>query len=210
MIIFSSQLMVSTLIIYAHPKTKGHNSVILEQVRHELILRERDFEIIDLYDIGYDPVLADKEHYTSGNKHLSSQNKQFQKKIEKANHLIVIFPVWWGGMPAILKGFFDRVLTSRFAYRYVPLPFPLFNLKFRPVGLLKGKRAAVFMTIGSPRWIHTLYTRNSQQFTMKWNVLGFCGIKTKTFTLGNCATPVDEKKKKKIKRLVTKGLRWLF
>lgn len=202
--------MVATLVIYAHPNTGGHNEQILEQVRHELILKEVDFEIIDLYAIGYNPILADKEHYTRGNKHLSSQNKELQKKIAAAKYLVVIFPVWWGGMPAILKGFFDRVLTSHFAYRYVPLPLPLFDLKFRPVGLLKGKRAAVFMTIGSPKWIHTLYTRNSQQFTMKWNVLGFCGISTKTFTLGNCALALDDKKKKKIKKLVRKGLRWLY
>ncbi len=202
--------MVDTLVIYAHPNTEGHNSKVLEEIRHELVLQEESFEIVDLYKLKYDPVLADKEHYTSGKRDITTQNKAFQKKIENAKHLIFIFPVWWGGMPAILKGFFDRVLTSRFAYKYVPLPFPIFGIKFRPVGLLKGKRAAVFMTVGSPRWIHRIYTRNSQQFTMKWNILGFCGIKTKSFTLGNCTAACDEKKEKKIKKLVRRGLNWLF
>jgi hypothetical protein len=44
--------------------------------------------------------------------------KKIQKQITESNHLIFIYPVWWGSMPAILKGFFDRVLTPGFAFRF--------------------------------------------------------------------------------------------
>lgn len=202
--------MPGTLIIYAHPKHQGHSARILEQVRHELVLREEQFEIVDLYALKYDPVLHANEHYTSGGRDIAKENKALQEKIAKAERLVFVFPVWWGSMPAILKGFFDRVLTSRFAYRYVKMPFPLLGLRYRPVGLLKGKRAAVFMTVGSPRWVHALFTRNAQQFVLRRNILGFCGIRSRIYTLDNCGTPLDGKKEKRIKRMVSKGLRRLF
>jgi NAD(P)H dehydrogenase (quinone) len=202
--------MATTLIIYAHPKKEGHNAYILDRVKASLKKRKIKFDLIDLYEDGFDPVLSAKEHYTSGGFEKSEQTLEYQEKIKKANNLIFIYPVWWGVGPAILKGFFDKVLTPRFAYRYQNLPFPIFGLKARPIGLLKGKRAAVFMTIGTPRWIHVLYTRNAQQFIIKWNILKFCGLKTKGYTLGNCGMPLDDRTRDRVERFVRGGLRWLF
>lgn len=202
--------MEQTLIIYAHPKTKGHNPLILKEVTARLKEAKEPYRLVDLYALDYDPLLSEKEHYTSGGRDISEQNKAFQEKIASAKRLILIFPLWWGGPPAILKGFFDRVLTNHFAYRYKPLPFPILGLRARPQGLLKGKKAAVFITVGSPRWIHTLYTRNSLQFSLRYNILGFCGIRTRSFTMGDCGIPPDHRKERRIKGLVGRGLRWLL
>ena len=66
---------MKTLIIYAHPKTEGHPPIILEEVKSFLKDFGEDYEIIDLYKIKYDPVLHEEEHYTSGNRNISKQNK---------------------------------------------------------------------------------------------------------------------------------------
>ena len=202
--------MADVLIIYAHPDTGGHNKSILDHVTADLNRRDVSFEVVDLYKMGYDPVLHEKEHYTAGNRHVSAQNKRFQKKIGKAQRLVFIYPVWWGLMPAVLKGFLDRVLTPHFAYRYRKLPFTFFGLHARPIGLLKGKKAAAFMTIGAPRWLHRIFSRDAQQFLIKRNILGFCGIRARTFTLSGCDKGLTRRKVKKIDRLVSRGLRWLF
>ncbi|MFP4523695.1 MAG: NAD(P)H-dependent oxidoreductase [Candidatus Woesearchaeota archaeon] len=202
--------MADVLVIYAHPDTGGHNKSILDHVIADLDGRGVSFEVIDLYKLKYDPVLHEKEHYTAGKRQVSAQNRRFQKKIGKADRLVFIYPVWWGLMPAVLKGFLDRVLTPHFAYRYRRLPFSFFGLSARPVGLLKGKKAAVFMTIGAPRWLHRLFSRDAQQFLARHNILGFCGVKARTFTLSGCDKALTKKKEKKIDKLVSRGLRWLF
>ena len=117
---------MKTLIIYAHPKTEGHCSTILYEVKKVMKEKKKKYDLIDLYKIKYDPILHDEEHYTAGEGHrkVSKENKKFQKMIKDTNELIFIYPIWWGSMPAILKGFIDRVFTSHFAYQYKgPIPF---------------------------------------------------------------------------------------
>lgn len=183
------------LIIYAHPATKGHCSTILGEVKKRL----KDYELIDLYKLKYDPVMHENEHYTSGNYEVSKQNKKFQKMISGADKLIFIYPVWWASMPAILKGFVDKVFTSHYAFKYV---------KGIPRGLLKGKKAAVFMSMGGPKWVTRLFLGNRAAKIMKKDILRFCGISSKVFQIGK-ATKLDQKQIRKIKIQVKKGLKYL-
>ncbi|MBW2967377.1 NAD(P)H-dependent oxidoreductase [Candidatus Woesearchaeota archaeon] len=189
---------MDTLIIYAHPETEGHCSYILEQTEKELKRRKVQYTLLDLYRMKYDPVLHREEHYTAGNRKISKQNKDIQKKIERSKHLIFICPIWWGSYPAILKGFFDRVLTSRFAYMHK---------EGKLVRLLKGKTATVMVTSGGPRALYSL-TGNIPRLILKHAVLGYCGIRTRYFQIGSCYR-IDDKKKEKIKKMVARALRGL-
>ena len=191
---------MKTLIIYAHPDTGGHCAAILDEVTEELKKRKQDFELLDLYKMKYDPILHENEHYTRGNQDVSKQNKDIQKKISGSKHLIFIYPVWWGSMPAILKGFFDRVFVSGYAFRYK-------GLKLNQ--LLRGRKAAVFITKGAPLALAYLVQGNRPQDLIKKDILGFCGIRAKVLQLGN-ATRWSESKRPKIRKLVDKGLRFLY
>lgn len=160
------------LIIYAHPNTEGHNPLVLKEVTRILEKKGKDFEVIDLYKINYNPVLQSSEHYTSRNKEISEQNKKFQEKINQSTHLIFIYPVWWGTMPAILHGFFDRVLTPGFAYHFQgPVP----------IGHLKEKKAIVIHTSGASKLTTKLILGNRFKKMIKTHILNFCGIKTKVY-----------------------------
>ena len=191
---------MQTLIIYAHPNTNGHCSNILGEVENRLKETGKDYEVLDLYKIKYDPILHENEHYTAGNKHISEQNKEFQNKIKDADKLIFIYPVWWGTMPAILKGFIDRVLVPGFAYR-----FSKFGI---PQGFLKDKKAVVFMTTGGNRFLYLLIGNRPKRL-MKTDILSFVGIKSRVFMLDN-AKKFDNKKKSRIKRMVKEGIFYLF
>lgn len=191
---------MENLIIYAHPKTNGYCPKILEEVLKQLNSRKEKYDVIDLYKIKYDPVLHEKEHYTAGGYDISKQNKEFQNKIKKAKRLIFIYPIWWASMPAILKGFIDRVFVGRFAFKYV---------NGMPKGLLNGRKAVVFTTSGAPRFISWLTQGGSTVRGIKNMVLGFCGIKTKVFQLGS-AQGYDPRRKKEIVKLVRKGLDYLY
>ncbi len=187
---------MKTLIIYAHPNTKGHCSAILKEVETNLKSRNIDYEVIDLYKINYDPVLKENELYTVGNRNISKENLKFQDKIRKSNKLIFIFPVWWNDMPAILKGFLDRILTSGFAFKWQGK---------RPVGLLKDKKAIVFLTTAAPKLFYRIFEGGRAIKIIKKDILKFCGIKSKVFHLGS-ANKMKDSKINSIRNLVKKGL----
>lgn len=191
---------MKTLIIYAHPRSKGHSSETLKQVISGMKARKIDHEIIDLYKIAYDPVLHDNELYTAGKRDVSKQNKEFQEKIKQAERLIFIYPVWWSTMPAILKGFIDRIFVSHFAFRYV---------NGIPHGLLKGKKAAVFISAGAPRWYSWLVLRDRPAKIMVRDILKFCGVTSKAFIIGK-ATQLTQNNILNIKKNVNKGLNYLY
>ncbi len=187
------------LVIYAHPNKEGHSGFFLQTVKREARKRGWELEMIDLYQIGYDPVLKPEEHYTSGNKEVSRQNLEFQQKIRKNSRMVVIFPHWWQGTPAILKGFFDRVLTPGFAFKYEGV---------FPKRFLKGKRAIVLSSGGALRWINWLLFRDRGLKVVTRNTLAFCGIKTRGYLVGS-ARRISSNQKQKIDNLVRKGMDFL-
>ncbi|MEF8879312.1 MAG: NAD(P)H-dependent oxidoreductase [Candidatus Thermoplasmatota archaeon] len=195
---------MTSLIIYAHPPTKGFCSYILKEVKKNIKDLDNNFEILDLYDMDYNPILKKEEHYISGNKKISKKNKEIQKKIKQSDKLIFIYPVWWGAMPAILKGFLDRVITPGFGFKYSKEKL----LKFLPKKLLKEKKALVLMTMGAPRILYVI-TGNPPKRIIKNFTLKLCGIQTKVKQIFN-ANRLDAKKERELKKKTQQGLKWLY
>ena len=96
---------------------------------------------------------------------------KWQEDVKWADHIVLLFPVWWGGLPALLKGLFDRALLSGFGFRY------------RKTGLmwdklLSGKTGRIITTADAPKW-YTYLTGNRPGKQTARNIFAFCGIKTK-------------------------------
>lgn len=189
---------MNTLIFYAHPDTGGHSFEILQEAEKKLKDNKVSYKLYDLYRMNYDPILNEKELYTSGGKEVSDVNVKIQKEISKAENLVFIYPIWWGGMPAILKGFFDRILTSGFAFRYV-------TGKLAPEKLLKGKKATVFLSSGGPKIYYTIFGNRAKKNIAR-DILAFCGIQTKVLQLFN-AGKLKESKTSKIQNSVNRGMK---
>jgi putative NADPH-quinone reductase len=179
--------MGKTLVIYAHPHTKGYCPCIREEVEKQLRAKKIEYSLFDLYAMKYDPILHENEHYTAGpdHRHLSEQTKMFQQKITEAEKLIFIYPIWWNSPPAILKGWLDKVLTSHFGFKFSP--------KGMPIKLLTGRKALILITGGTPKFFAWLLLRNRAAKIMAKDTLGFCGIKTKACQFGGC-TKLEDKK----------------
>lgn len=174
------------LIIYAHPSHESHCGYMLKQISERLRARNKDFEIIDLYALNYNPVLHNDELYTSNRKKISEENQEFQKKIKAAKRLLFIYPTWWQNVPAILKGFLDRVFTGGFAFRYQnSLPIPL----------LIGKKAAAFSPSAGPAFYSKIFTGSSSLNVVLKHVLRFSGMRTKGFSIGGARKLENNKKK---------------
>ncbi|QOX65685.1 NAD(P)H-dependent oxidoreductase [Anoxybacterium hadale] len=159
---------MNALIIYSHPNTKSFNHAILNQVKQGLKDGGHTFEVIDLYVDNFNPVLVYNEGIKRSELMNDVETAHYRELIKQADELIFIYPIWWYGMPAILKGFIDRVFVSGFAYT---------SDGKSPKGLLSNKSAWVIYTIDSPAWFVKLFRKNIEWKTMKDAILNYCGIK---------------------------------
>jgi len=188
------------LIFYAHPNKDGHCGFALKKVLQGLKAKKEQYTLFDLYKMSYDPSMKNSEHYTSGHFSVSRENRKIQKQILNENKFLFIYPTWWSMPPAILKGFFDRVFTSKFAFEYK---------NGLPYGLLSGKKAAVFTTTGGIAIFDRIVIGNCSLKTVSKNILQFCGFKTKGFVVDR-ATKFDPGQKRKINRKVKEVLSYLI
>lgn len=133
-------------------RRKGH-------VVRQLKLGEMDFE----------PVLRDG--YEQGQQ-LEPDLLEAQRQIHWAEHLVFIYPVWWGGIPALLKGFFDRTFLPGFAFKYR-------NRSQLWDKLLSGRTADLLVTMDTPPWYFRWIYGAPGHRQMTRTILGFSGIKTR-------------------------------
>jgi len=159
---------MNVLIIYAHPNQKSFNYSIFEEVKRGLEDGKHCFTTIDLYQDNFNPTLVFNENIKKSVLVNNPETKHYRELIQYADHLIFIYPVWWYSMPAILKGFIDKVFVSGFAYTCEG---------GLPKGLLVNKSAWVMYTIDSPSWFVRLFRRNIEWIVMRDAILKYCGIK---------------------------------
>ena len=155
---------MNRLIIYAHPRKKSFNHAILETV--ERCFREEGDAVIvrDLYEMGFQPVLGTSELLGGVGEDVVRE----QSYLTWADHVVMIYPLWWTGMPAILKGYVERVFSYGFAYKYE---------KGLPVGLLKGKQATVIHTQNKSRGHYEANgTADALRLTIDEGILAYCGF----------------------------------
>ncbi|MFD2671721.1 NAD(P)H-dependent oxidoreductase [Marinicrinis sediminis] len=113
---------------------------------------------------------------------------QAQADIRWADHIVFVYPVWWGTMPAILKGFIDRVFLPGFAFKYRENS-ALWDK------LLKGKSARMIVTMDTPPWYYKWVYNSAGHQVMKRNILQFCGIKPVRVTQIGPVRPSSAKKR---------------
>lgn len=113
---------MNVLIVYCHPSKKSYTYQILEQIKKGLQTTELTFEVSDLYAMDFQSDMTEQEYEREGFANLelaiSPDVKAEHKKIEAADCVLFLYPVWWSDCPAKLKGWFDRVYSVGYAYGY--------------------------------------------------------------------------------------------
>lgn len=115
--------------------------------------------------------------------------REAQANIAWADHLVLVFPLWLGTMPALLKGFLEQVLRPGFALIYKGHRFPQKGLK--------GKSARVVVTMGMPAFWYRWFFRAHGVRGLERSILGFCGIKPVRETLIGLVESKDDAARKK-------------
>ncbi|MBE8726712.1 NAD(P)H-dependent oxidoreductase [Flavobacterium hungaricum] len=111
---------MNILIVYAHPSKKSYTFQVLERLKSVLKAENFDIEISDLYAQNFQSDLSESEYEREGfaKTELPAPADVLleQEKIERADCIIFLYPVWWSDCPAKLKGWFDRVYSVGYAY----------------------------------------------------------------------------------------------
>ncbi|UZJ77467.1 NAD(P)H-dependent oxidoreductase [Fictibacillus sp. KU28468] len=159
------------VILYCHPAKESFNMALLETYTEELKRSGHTVAVRNLYSSGFQPVLTQEEYEQSLAYMYSTDIKKEQELLTWCDCLTLIYPVWWGGMPALLKGYIDRVFSYGFAYELDGE---------EPIPQLKGKSAVSICTTGTPSEI---YEKNGMHYAMNLardhSIFEFCGMEVK-------------------------------
>jgi NAD(P)H dehydrogenase (quinone) len=179
---------MKALVVYAHPEPRSFNCAMKDLAVETLRGRGAAVEVTDLYAMKFKAIVgvddfygerADPEFLSIAAEQtlacetgtLASDIVAEQKKLERAELLILQFPIWWFGMPAILKGWADRVLARGFAY--------VAGRKY-DTGMLRGKTAMIAATTGTSADTYAPDGIDGDIHTVLWPVhnglLRYCGF----------------------------------
>lgn len=163
------------LLILGHPSGASFCAALAERYVQSAIDAGHEVRQLRLGELDFDPVLREGYRQIQA---LEEALSAAQSDILWAEHLTLVYPIWWGGIPALLKGFFDRVFLPGFAFKYR-------KGKAFPDKLLKGRTAHLLVTMDTPPWYYRWFYRMPGLHQVRKTTLEFCGIKPlRTLTFG--------------------------
>ncbi|MNJ98600.1 hypothetical protein D3C87_163670 [compost metagenome] len=158
--------MKKILVINGHPNKGALSGALSENYARGAKESGHEVRLTHLSDLSFDPIL--RKGYAEIQP-LEPDLLRAQEDILWAEHIVVVFPIWWSAVPALLKGFFDRTLLPGFAFKYH---------KGNPFWdkLLQGRTGRIIFTTDAPWAWNWLINRDPVIHMMKTGVLKFCGI----------------------------------
>ncbi len=172
--ISNTKIEMKCLIVSAHPLDDSLCKQLSKQVETKLVHAGHEVTVEDLYAENFEPALTavERKSYYGGEYDSSNITEQVGR-LQEAEAIIFLFPTWWFGFPAILKGWFDRVWGPGIAYDHA--------MDFGPIQprLDNLRRVLVVTTLGSPRWVDYLVLWRPVKRIMKLALLGTCAKKCK-------------------------------
>lgn len=207
---------MKVLIIHAHPEPQSFNSALKEMAVSTLSGEGHEIKVSDLYAMNFNAVggkndfnsLADEHYFKYQAEQLNAYNKDLfreeikseMEKLEWADLVIFNFPLWWFSLPAILKGWVDRVFAMGFAYGG--------GKGVYDNGVFKGKKGMLCITTGGPEAAYGITGRNGDLeqilFHINHGMLYFVGMDVlKPFVVYSPVRLTDEERKDHLEKYKT-------
>jgi putative NADPH-quinone reductase len=165
---------MNILMVTAHPLPNSLTDLFTDRVLRRLTAMGHDVTMENLYANQFDPVLTTGEraaYYNNG--YDASDVADEVQRLVASDALVMIFPTWWFGFPAILKGWFDRVWAPTVAYDHATDYGPI------TPRLTRLKKAFVITTLGAPWWVDYLILWRPVKRTVRFALLGACARQCK-------------------------------
>jgi putative NADPH-quinone reductase len=190
--------MKNILLILGHPSKDSFSNALLEAYKKGAESEGATVKTIYISDLDFNVNLSDG-YRTGDGMELEEDLVKSQELILWADHVVLAFPNWWGFMPAITKGFIDRIFLPGFAFKHQ-------SGKIFPEKLLKGKSIRVLVTMDTPKfWFYLVY-RASQYQILKNIVFGYVGFDPVKFsTFGFMRKSTDKQRQNWLQKVMNLG-----
>ena len=190
-------------LLLGHPDKSGISGAFADA--YEQGAKEGGHEVRrqNIGEMTFDPILH--KGYRAMQE-LEPDLKRFTELVKWADHFVVVHPVWWVGMPALLKGLFDRAWLPGSEFRYMKFP----SGKKSPFWhrLMRGKTARIIIASGTQPWLVRLLPGNVNA-QLKWGILWFAGFSVGTTWYGPSENVPEVRKQRwlhKIRGLGRRGI----
>lgn len=159
---------MDVLMVVAHPLEDSLTAHLAAHAAAGITARGHALQRRDLYAEGFDPVLSADERRA-----YYADAFEDRAGLQQAQALVLVFPTWWFGMPAILKGWIDRSFAPGVAFDHTPGGGPM-------IPRLTGLRQVLALTsLGSPWWVDRLVLRRPVSRVLKWGMVRPCAPKAR-------------------------------
>ncbi|WP_020530439.1 NAD(P)H-dependent oxidoreductase [Flexithrix dorotheae] len=184
------------VIVVGHPDYESFNFALANAYQKGAENSGADVRVINIRDLDFNPNLQ-----YGYRKHIELEPDliKSQELLKWATHIVWIYPVWWGSVPAIMKGFLDRVLLPGFAFK--KREGSLWWDKY-----FKGKTARIICTLDQPPWYYKYFNSSPSHNAMKKLTMNFIGVKSvKITSIGPMRLSKDEFRAKWINKIEKLG-----
>lgn len=167
--------MKKILLINGHPDKESYCNALAEAYKKGVSTTNAELKEIVIADLNFNLSL---QYGYRKRTELEQDLLEAWEKIQWADHLVWVYPVWWASYPAIMKGFIDRLFLPTLAFKKR-------ENSLLADGLLKGKTARIISTLDQPVWFYLLINHRPSYWALSRNTLYFCGVrKIKATTFG--------------------------
>jgi putative NADPH-quinone reductase len=192
---------MKVVIVFNHPYDGSFCNAILQSVTNGLTKSNHQVDLIHLDKDNFNPVMtaADLKGFRD-KKPVDPKVIQYSNTIKKADHLVFIFPIWWELMPALTKGFIDKVVFPGVAYDYTNTS----NTRMKPLWN-NLKSTTIITTMNTPNWLYRLLFGNAIKKALLLGTFWKIGFKNRKWISFNQVKMVsDDKRQKWLKELEDK------
>lgn len=187
------------LIVFNHPFEGSYCNAVLQAVKEGLEISKHSIDIIHLDNEQFNPVMSAEDLKSFRDKKpIDPQVIAYKERLEKADHLVFIFPIWWELMPALMKGFIDKVIFPGLAYDYANEK----HTRMKPL-LNNIKGITVITTMNTPRCIYRWIFGNAIQKALLRGVFWKLGYKNRKWISFSRVKTVSAKQREKWLKEIT-------
>ncbi len=183
---------MKVVIVFNHPFDGSYCNAILNSVTHGRQQANHEVDLIHLDKEDFNPVTTSVDFKAFiDRKPVDPKVIEYKGRLEKTHHLVFIFPIWWELMPALMKGFIDKVIFPGVAYNYVNGS----NTRMKPL-LTNIKGVTVITTMNTPKILYRIIFGNAIQKALMLGTFWKLGYKNRKWISFNMVKSVSNEKRK--------------
>jgi NAD(P)H dehydrogenase (quinone) len=182
-------------LLLGHPDKSGMCGSLADAYERGARAAGHDLTRMNIGEMQFDPIL---HHGYREVQALEPDLQKFTELVKSSDHFVIVHPVWWVGMPAILKGLFDRAWLPGSEFRYMRMPSGKRSIFWHR--LMRGKSARLIVTSGSPRWLIRALPGNVNA-QLKWGILWFAGFSVHATWFSPAENVPEDRKQRWIRKV---------